>query len=202
MTEDTHHTYEAMFLVEAGAAGENWEGVLGAINKIMQRSQAEVINIRKWDERRLSYAVSGHKRGTYILSYFRARPEVIRSIERDAQLDETILRVLILRSDRIPQEIIEAPTPYGAAKQQKEPEADKSAALESQEKADFKEGDYDNPDVESTDVDKENLPSEKFEDGEGVVPDIMESLAGPEREGDKKGRPETDNPEERERISD
>ncbi|KPK74842.1 MAG: hypothetical protein AMJ79_13025 [Phycisphaerae bacterium SM23_30] len=201
MAEETNHTYEAMFLVEAGAA-ENWEGVLGAINKIMQRAQAEVINIRKWDERRLSYAVSGHRRGTYILSYFRARPEAIQSIERDVQLDETILRVLILRADRIPQEIIEAPTPYGSAKQQKEPEADVSAALESQKEADFEEVDYDSLDLESTGVDEEYPPSEGVEDDEGAVPDIIESLTEPESKGDKKEKTKTDNPEERDQDPD
>ena len=113
-------TYEGMFLVNAATAAEDWEGVRGTIERIMQRAEAEIIRLEKWDERRLCYSVSGQKRGTYILCYFKCQPGVIRKIERDALLNETILRVLILRADQIPQEIQNAPTPLAQAQQQKQ----------------------------------------------------------------------------------
>ena len=123
MANSLERIYEGMFLVDSAVATSDWDGVISVINTIFERAQAEVINLRKWDERRLCYDVKGHKRGTYILSYFRADPEVIRNIERDVQLNETILRVLILRADHLTQEEIEATTPAMSVEQEAPAEA-------------------------------------------------------------------------------
>jgi small subunit ribosomal protein S6 len=111
LTNNLKQTYEAMFLVDAAVATSNWEGVVDTINKMMDRVKAEVISLRKWDELRLCYDVKGCKRGTYILIYFSAKPDVIGDLERQVQLDETLLRVLILSAERIPQGQMEVPTP-------------------------------------------------------------------------------------------
>lgn len=103
--------YEAMFLVDAAQAGSDWDGTLNAIQTILSRAGAEEIGIRKWDERRLAYPVKGCKRGTYILAYVKCDPTKISGIERDVQLSEMVLRVLILDAQNIPASIIEAPTP-------------------------------------------------------------------------------------------
>jgi len=89
--------YEAMFLVDSGEAASDWEGLEKAIRKILSRNHAEVVSLGKWDERRLAYEVQGKGRGTYILCYFRADGDGVTGIERDVQLSERIMRVLILR---------------------------------------------------------------------------------------------------------
>jgi len=103
--------YEAMFLVDSAEAAGDWDGVNGAIRKILERAGAEIVSIRKWDERRLAYDINGKSRGTYILCYFRVDGERIREIERDVQLSERIMRVLILCAEHMSQEDIEKDTP-------------------------------------------------------------------------------------------
>ena len=110
-------TYEGMFLVDSSLASSNWDGVIGTLQNIFSRSSAEVINIRKWDDRRLMYEIKGKKRGTYILAYFKAEPGTITKIERDAQLNEDVLRILILKADQMTQEMMEMPTPIMVAEQ-------------------------------------------------------------------------------------
>ena len=97
MTNNHKRRYEAMFLVDSALAAAQWDDVLGGINKIMERAGAEVISMNKWDERRLAYEISRCRRGTYILCYFKSQPESISGIERDTQLNESILRVQILK---------------------------------------------------------------------------------------------------------
>ena len=111
MTQNLNQTYEAMFLVDAAWAASSWDDVLGTINTIMNRAQADVISLRKWDERRLCFDIKGCKRATYILCYFRVLPTVISQMERDVQLNESILRVLILTAEHVSQEQMDAPTP-------------------------------------------------------------------------------------------
>ena len=67
--------------------------------------------MKKWDDRKLAYEVQGKGRGTYILVYFQCDPARIHAIERDVQLSEQVLRVMILRTDRMSREDMEKATP-------------------------------------------------------------------------------------------
>lgn len=103
--------YEAMFLVDSAEAAADWEGVNKTIKKILKRADADVISIRKWEDRRLAYGIGGKDRGLYILCYFRAEGDKIRDIERDVQLSEQVIRVLILCAEHMTEEDIEKDTP-------------------------------------------------------------------------------------------
>ena len=92
--------YEGMFVFDASFAADLSKPE-AEIRRILERAQAELVFCRKWDERRLAYEIRGRKRGTYILTYFTCRPEAIVGIERDAQLSERVLRLLVLRADRV-----------------------------------------------------------------------------------------------------
>jgi ribosomal protein S6 len=107
----TKRLYEALFLVDSGEAAADWQGINDHVKKILERNEAEIIKICKWDERPLAYPISKRKRGTYILVYFNAPCGKLSAIERDAQLSERILRTLILRGDHITPEDMEKDTP-------------------------------------------------------------------------------------------
>jgi ribosomal protein S6 len=103
--------YEALFLVDSAEAASDWQGINDHVKKIIERNEAEILSIRKWDERPLAYPIMGRKRGTYILVYFNALCVKLGAIERDAQLSERILRVIILRGDHITPEDMAKDTP-------------------------------------------------------------------------------------------
>ena len=103
--------YEGMFLVDSAEAASDWEGVLEAITTILSRAEAEVVSIKKWDERKLAYDIDGKSRGTYILSYFRAEGSKISGMERDVQLNERIMRALILNAEHMTQADMDKATP-------------------------------------------------------------------------------------------
>lgn len=100
MPEKRTYQYEAMFLISQAVASD-LAGALAHINEILHRGHAEVIAMKKWDERRLAYEVRGQKRGMYILVYFKAPGPDVAHIERDCNLSEKVLRTLILRCDQI-----------------------------------------------------------------------------------------------------
>ena len=94
--------YEAMFLVDSAQASD-FDATIAAIRNILERAEAEIVSIEKWDERKLAYEIKGKTRGTYFLCYFRAEGSRIRDIERDVKLSERIMRVLILSAEHITQ---------------------------------------------------------------------------------------------------
>jgi small subunit ribosomal protein S6 len=102
-------TYEGMFLLEAGQA--NFEEAVAPIRTIFTRNQVEVLHLKKWDERRLTYEIRGRRRGMYVLTYFKVDPLKITDIERDARLDEKVLRSLILQANEVSAETMAAATP-------------------------------------------------------------------------------------------
>ena len=103
--------YEGMFLVDSAEAASDWEGVLETITTILSRAEAEVVSIKKWDERKLAYDIDGKSRGTYILSYFRAEGSKISGMERDVRLNERIMRALILNAEHMTQADMDKATP-------------------------------------------------------------------------------------------
>jgi small subunit ribosomal protein S6 len=76
------------------------------VRKTLAKADAEIVSIRKWDERALAYTIRRCDRGTYILTYFRADGQKIRDIERDVQLSDRIMRALILKADHITEDAI------------------------------------------------------------------------------------------------
>jgi len=123
----TKKLYEGMFLVDTAAAAADWDGVIGSIESILKRVEAEVISLRKWDERRLAYVINKVSRGTYMLAYFKCDGEKIQEIEKTVQLSEKIMRVLILNAEHMTQDDIERDTPATKAEKAQE---EREAAVE------------------------------------------------------------------------
>lgn len=119
METATKKLYEGMFLIDSAQATADWEGVLAGIRAILERAQADIVSLRKWDERKLAYEIGGKSRGTYILSYFRAEGHRIGDIERDVQLSEKIMRALILNAEQMTPADIEKETPAAQAEKNK-----------------------------------------------------------------------------------
>jgi len=105
--ETARRLYEAMFLVDSGMATSDWEGVVRLIETILKRADAEVLCLRKWSDRRLTYEIQHKTRGMYILCYFKAEGRRIAGIERDIRLSEQIMRSVILAAEDRPAGFVE-----------------------------------------------------------------------------------------------
>ncbi len=95
--------YEAMFLFD-NATMHQWSEMEGEVKRLFERIEAKPLVCVKFDERKLAYEIRGRKRGTYVLTYFEADPQRIADLERDARLSEAILRVLVLRAEKLSEE--------------------------------------------------------------------------------------------------
>jgi small subunit ribosomal protein S6 len=102
--------YEAMFLFPA-SAGTEVEKSINAVKAMIEKHEGKVLVAKKWDERKLAYELLGQKRGVYIISYFTAPGPAVGAIERDVNLSEDILRVLINHADHLNEEEMAAVEP-------------------------------------------------------------------------------------------
>ena len=103
------NSYEGMFLVDAGQV--SFEVACEPIHTVLERSDAEILSFKEWDDRKLAYTIEDRKRGLYVLVYFKMDPNQVVELERDVQLNERIIRLLVLRREKLTKEEIEAETP-------------------------------------------------------------------------------------------
>ena len=90
-------TYEGMFLLDSTKVAVSWDNSVQHVHDILAKHQAEIVASRQWDERRLAYPVEGHKKGTYLLTYFKTDGSTLKEIVADCHLSDLILRELILK---------------------------------------------------------------------------------------------------------
>ncbi len=90
-------TYEGMFLLDSTKAAAAWDDTVKHVHDILTKHQSEIVASRQWDERRLAYSVDGHKKGTYLLTYFKTESANLKEIVADCHLSDVILRELVLK---------------------------------------------------------------------------------------------------------
>jgi small subunit ribosomal protein S6 len=74
------------------------------VNGLLQKHGAEIVRSQKWGERKLAYDIGEHKRGTYLLAYFKLDPQRVADLRHDINLSEKILRHLFVALEEIPPE--------------------------------------------------------------------------------------------------
>lgn len=108
--KERNATYEGMFLLGQSAAADLEAGIK-LVRATIERHGGELLHIKKWDERKLTYEIEKQKRGTYIITFFKAPRKAVVAIERDVRLSEELLRALVLRADHLNQKEMEAVEP-------------------------------------------------------------------------------------------
>ena len=106
-TQTRTGVYEAMFLANQAAAA-SFGDLVAHINNLLGRANAEVIAMKKWDERRLAYEIDKQKRGVYILAYISCPTDMVAHLERDVQISDQLLRVLITSAEHLTEEEMKA----------------------------------------------------------------------------------------------
>ncbi len=90
-------TYEGMFLLDSNKVAVSWDDSVHHVHDILTKHESEIVASRPWDERRLAYPVDGHKKGTFLLTYFKAEGAQLKEIVADCRLSDVVLRELILK---------------------------------------------------------------------------------------------------------
>lgn len=103
MTLQRTRTYECMCLLDNREVRKGWQPLKDAVAAMFSKHGARILASRRWDERRLAYAIRGQHRGTYLLIYFAADTQAVAAIRRDLQFYEPLLRYLLVDCPEVPQ---------------------------------------------------------------------------------------------------
>lgn len=96
-------TYEAMFLLDNQVVREDWKKAKTLVTDTLRKHGAKVLCARRWDERRLAYSIRRRQRATYCLAFYEMGSDGGgAALRRDLDLNENVLRYLMLQRDALP----------------------------------------------------------------------------------------------------
>jgi small subunit ribosomal protein S6 len=93
------NVYEALYILDSNRYSRDPAAVSNQLSEMVTQAGGEMLASRLWEERRLAYPISGHRKGTYWLSYFRVKTDQMPMINRQCQLNENIVRSLFVKVD-------------------------------------------------------------------------------------------------------
>ena len=91
--------YECMFILDSNKYARDPSGVSGSVNTMIEKLGGEIRASRLWAEQKLAYPINHHRKGTYWLTYFTLDGSRSIEFDRACQLNENIIRHLILKVD-------------------------------------------------------------------------------------------------------
>jgi small subunit ribosomal protein S6 len=91
------NVYEGLFILNSNRYARDPAGVSGAVTALIEKQGGTVLVSRLWEERRLAYPISGQRKGTYWLTYFRVDGQKIPAINELANRQNDFLRHLLIR---------------------------------------------------------------------------------------------------------
>jgi small subunit ribosomal protein S6 len=91
------NVYEAMFIFDSNRFARERAGMPAEVEKAIKAAGGEVLVSRLWEERRLAYPIGGQRKGTYWLIYFRGPSSVVAPLNRQWEMQEGLLRHLVLK---------------------------------------------------------------------------------------------------------
>ena len=94
--EKVINSYETMFIVDVTAGEEATKASVKKFTDIIAKN-AEIVEIADWGKRRLAYPINDMPEGYYTVVTFKSQPDFPAELERLYNIDETVMRSLVLR---------------------------------------------------------------------------------------------------------
>ena len=94
--EKVINSYETLFIVDVTSGEEAIKATTEKFLNLIEKN-AEVVEVTTWGQRRLAYPINDKPEGYYTIVTFKSAPEFPAELERLYNIDEHIMRSLVLR---------------------------------------------------------------------------------------------------------
>ncbi|HPE15192.1 MAG TPA: 30S ribosomal protein S6 [Bacilli bacterium] len=89
--------YELMYIINPTLEEKDIKENAETLKKVVESQKGKVLEFKEMGQRELAYEIKKHKNGYYYLLTFEAKPEVINEINHVANVNENILRYLVIK---------------------------------------------------------------------------------------------------------
>ena len=94
--EKVINSYESLFIVDVTKGDEAVEASVIKFLSLIE-ANSEIVDVAKWGKRRLAYPINDMPEGYYTVVTFKTEPAFPAELERVFNIDETIMRSMIIR---------------------------------------------------------------------------------------------------------
>ena len=133
--------YEMIYIIDTGLEEAARKELIEKVSALITNNGGEIEKVDEtWGKRRLAYAIDYKTEGWYVLVNFKAPAELPRELERNLQINENVLRYLVVKLEEKrsavkpraarPAPVEEAPAVEEAAPVAVEPVAEVAPAME------------------------------------------------------------------------
>jgi small subunit ribosomal protein S6 len=96
----TQQYYEGMFLVDSGRFASEHDKVVDEILGVLKKAGATVVAHRPWQDGKLAYEIEGMKKGLHYIVCFTMAGSGMKTLIRQCQLSEIIVRQMVIKHPR------------------------------------------------------------------------------------------------------
>ena len=89
--------YEVMYVIDAALEDSARVELINRFSDLVKKNGGEIDRVDEWGKRRLAYAINYKTEGYYVLMYIKAPSELPRELERNMQINDSVLRYLVVR---------------------------------------------------------------------------------------------------------
>lgn len=90
--------YEMIYIIDTGLEETARKELIEKVSTLIADNGGEIEKVDEtWGKRRLAYAINYKTEGWYVLVNFKAPAELPRELERNLQINENVLRYLVVK---------------------------------------------------------------------------------------------------------
>ena len=89
--------YEVMYVIDTTLDDQARAALINRFSELVVANGGQVDRVDEWGKRRLAYAINYKTEGYYVLMYVTAPAALPRELERNFQINEAVLRSLVIR---------------------------------------------------------------------------------------------------------
>ena len=95
--------YEMIYIIDTGLEETARKELIEKVSALVSANGGEIEKVDEtWGKRRLAYAIDYKTEGWYVLVTFKAPAELPRELERKLQINENVLRYLVVKLEEKP----------------------------------------------------------------------------------------------------
>lgn len=92
--------YEVMIILDPDLEERTVQPSLEAFLNVVRQDKGTVDKVDIWGRRRLAYEIAKHAEGIYAVVDVKAEPATVSELDRQLNLNESVLRTKVMRTDK------------------------------------------------------------------------------------------------------
>ncbi|MBN1464608.1 30S ribosomal protein S6 [candidate division KSB1 bacterium] len=112
--------YETIFIIDSLLKSEEIDSIINKYERFLSANGGQIETVERWGKKRLAYEIKKRQYGYYVVIRFSGPPTMIKQLEREYRLNESLLRFKTLA---MPKGAVQAVESKIAADKTQKPEA-------------------------------------------------------------------------------